>query len=315
VPTLLETLRRVLGLRCVALLHEGTSGSAIEASAGASTTGGEPDQSVALDDVHTLQLFGGPVGAGDQRILDAFVAEIAAAIDVEELSAEVSTVSALVASRDTRAALLVSTGRDLQATASQLRPATAGVDQGVPSAAAARTMGNRLALLGADLVDLGRIEGGGLVVSVENVVIGDILAAVVREPCVAPGRVEIDTQADLPLVSADPSLLRRALVQAVLEAIDAAPADAPVRIVAGAVWPGVDIRVIDRRRRHAETDGVEIGTGTGAFVAQAFVLAMRGRVEIEETPGGGVTLVMRLPGVDGERLSSGAFDDANRVAT
>ena len=38
--------------------------------------------------------------------------------------------------------------------------------------------------------------------------------------------------------------------------------------------------------------------GAGAFVAQAFVLAMGGRVEIDETPGGGTTLVMRLPSVD-----------------
>ncbi len=280
VPTLLETLRRALGLHCVALLHHGASGWTIETSAGTATAGGEPDQTIPLDEDHELHLFGGSVGAEDQRILDAFVAEIATAIDIEELSAEVSTVSSLVAARDARAALLVSTGKDMQEAALQLRPATAG---------------NRLALLGADLVDLGRIESGELVVSVEDVVVGDVLAAVVRDTCVASGRVEVDAQPGLPLVSANPSLLRRALVEAVLEAIDASPADLPVRLIAGAVWPGVDIRVIDRRRRREETDGVPVGTGSGAFVAQAFVLAMRGRIEVDETPSGGTTLVIRLP--------------------
>ena len=99
----------------------------------------------------------------------------------------------------------------------------------------------------------------------------------------------------LPSVSVDPSLLRRALVEALAEAIDASPPDAPVRLVAGAVWPGVDIRIIDRRR---EGRGTETSAGAGAFVAQALVLAMRGRVEIDETPGGGTTLVMRLPSAD-----------------
>ncbi len=81
----------------------------------------------------------------------------------------------------------------------------------------------------------------------------------------------------------------------------ASPPEVPVRVVAGGVWPGVDVRVIDRRRRDGSRP--DAAAGAGAFVAQALVLAMRGRVEIDETPGGGTTLVMRLP-------SAAAADDA-----
>ena len=84
-----------------------------------------------------------------------------------------------------------------------------------------------------------------------------------------------------------------------------------MRIVAGAVWPGVDVRIIDRRRAGNEP-GAGGEQGAGAYVAQAFVLAMGGRVEVEETPGGGSTLVIRLP--DGER-EDGLADSDRRTGT
>jgi len=305
IPTLLETLRRVLALSSATLLRRRASGWAPEVSAGAFVEGGrEPALRISLDDIHELVLQGDTVGRHDQRILDAFVAELAAAIDVEELSAEVRTVSSLVAARDARAALLASTGRGLQETAGRLRRAAAEVGEGA-DAAAVRRSADRLELLGADLVDLGRIESGELVVGADDVSLAEVLAAAVGDTCVEPGRVEVDAAPTLPRVSADASLLRRALVEAVVEAIDASPPDARVRVVAGAVWPGVDVRVVDRRRRDGDRGG-GAAAGAGAFVAQAFVLAMRGRVEIDETPGGGTTLVMRLPSVEPARAGRGS---------
>jgi two-component system sensor histidine kinase KdpD len=307
IPTLLETLRRVLALRSITLLHRGASGWVAEASAGVPVEGGgEAEHRISLDGVHQLVLQGEVAGRHDQRILDAFVAEITAAIDVEELSAEVQTVGSLVAARDARVALLASTGRVLEETSAQLRRAAA--DTEVAGASDVHRSANRLALLGTDLVDLGRIESGELVVGTDDVSLAEVLAAAVGDVCVTPGRVEIDAAPTLPLVSADASLLRRALVEALVEAVDASPRDDRVRIVAGAVWPGVDIRVIDRRHRQGAADW-----GAGLSVAQAFVLAMGGRVEVEETPGGGTTLVMRLPGAataDGSvRASSSSVNE------
>ena len=97
--------------------------------------------------------------------------------------------------------------------------------------------------------------------------------------------------------SADAALLRRALVEAIVEALDASPPDMRVRVIAGAVWPGVDVRIIDRRPQ-SRRPGKAATPGAGAFVAQAFVIAIRGQVEIDETPGGGTTLVIRLPAAD-----------------
>jgi two-component system sensor histidine kinase KdpD len=292
ISTLLETLRRVLALRGVTLFHRAPSGWEAEASAGTPVEGDAgPERGIPLDDLHVLVLEGYETANHDQRILDAFVAEITAAIEVEELSAEVRTVSSLVAARDARAALLASLGRGLQETAARLRAATEETRHG-PGASDVRRSADRLVRLGADLVDLGRIESGDLVIRAEDVSLADVVAAAVGDVCVESDRVEIEVAPPLPLVSADPSLLQQALVEAVVEAIDASPAGASVRIVAGAVWPGVDMRIIDRR---AGDRAGGVHAGAGAFVAQAFVLAMNGRVEIDETPGGGTTLVLRFP--------------------
>ena len=299
IPTLLETLCRVLALRGATLLHRAPSGWEAEASAGDVVESGvSPEVGIPVDDLHVLVLEGNGAGTHDQRILDAFVAELAAAIEVEELSAEVRTVSLLVAAREARAALLASLGRGLQETAVRLRSATAEI--GRTGSADVRRSADRLALLGTDLVDLGRIENGDLVVRGEDVRLADVLAMAVDDTCIERHRVEIDVAPTLPPVSADASLLRRALVQAMAEAIDAIPSQESVRIVAGAVWPGVDIRIIDRRRLE-RVHGSHTTAGAGAFVAQAFVLAMGGRVEIDETPGGGTTLVIRLPSADPSR--------------
>ncbi len=296
VPSLLDTLRRALALDRTALLKRDAAGWETEASSGGPVEGREvPEQRIPLGDRHELVLQGESVGRHDQRILDAFVAEVTAAIDVEELSAEARTVSSLVAARDARAALLASTGRGLEETAERLRRAAADTGERAGASADVRRSAERLALLGGDLIDLGRIESGELGVRTDDVALAEVVATATGDTCIEPGRVEVDVPSTLPSVSVDPSLLRRALVEALAEAIDASPPDAPVRLVAGAVWPGVDIRIIDRRRNGR---GSETAAGAGAFVAQALVLAMRGRVEIDETPGGGTTLVMRLPSAD-----------------
>ncbi len=62
VPTLLETLRRVLSLRGVSLLHRAASGWTVEALAGDPVPdGSEPTHRITLDDVHELVLHGGDV--------------------------------------------------------------------------------------------------------------------------------------------------------------------------------------------------------------------------------------------------------------
>jgi signal transduction histidine kinase len=74
----------------------------------------------------------------------------------------------------------------------------------------------------------------------------------------------------------------------------------------------VEIRVADRgpgialadreavfREFYRATDVRAAGTGLGLAVSKAIVDAHGGAIWVEETPGGGATVVVRLPAVDG----------------
>jgi two-component system sensor histidine kinase KdpD len=117
-------------------------------------------------------------------------------------------------------------------------------------------------------------------------------------------------------VLADAPLLERALANLVGNAVRYAPPDAPVRVRAGDVvvegHGRVDISVIDRGPgiRPVERDLVfqpfqrvvdhqadGRGVGLGLAIARGFVEAMGGDLVIEDTPGGGTTMVVGLPSV------------------
>jgi two-component system sensor histidine kinase KdpD len=109
-------------------------------------------------------------------------------------------------------------------------------------------------------------------------------------------------------VLADPGLLERALANVIDNAIRFSPAGTQARVTAGVVDGIVDLRVADRGpgvppskrglvfmpfQRLGDSAQGE-GVGLGLAVAKGFVEAMGGEVEIEDTPGGGLTIVFRL---------------------
>ena len=82
----------------------------------------------------------------------------------------------------------------------------------------------------------------------------------------------------------------------------------------GAVWPGVDIRVIGRRRPAGPELGTQAETGAGAFVAQAYVLAMRGQVRDRRDPRRWHDVVIRLASSERRvRRNGTAFSNAGQL--
>ena len=88
------------------------------------------------------------------------------------------------------------------------------------------------------------------------------------------------------------------------------PTGRRVRVEAGAVGDRVDLRVVDRGpgipladreqvfqpfQRLGDSHRTAPASGLGLAVARGFVEAMGGDVEIEDTPGGGTTMVITLP--------------------
>jgi len=123
--------------------------------------------------------------------------------------------------------------------------------------------------------------------------------------------VNDETDDDLPLVMTDAGLLlERAVANLVENAVRYSPGDRPVRLSA-AVVPGhmLQIRIVDRGPGVAAADRETMfkpfqrlgdvpegsGVGLGLAVARGLTEAVGASLEAEDTPGGGLTMVVSVP--------------------
>jgi two-component system sensor histidine kinase KdpD len=127
-----------------------------------------------------------------------------------------------------------------------------------------------------------------------------------------PVPVVLDLPETLPRVNADAGLLERAVANIIDNARVWSGPEQSVRVEAGVVHERVDLRVIDHGpgipvgeryrifqpfQRLGDNPKNGMGVGLGLAVARGFVDAMGGQLEVEDTPGGGVTMVLSLPAV------------------
>ena len=81
------------------------------------------------------------------------------------------------------------------------------------------------------------------------------------------------------------------------------PADPP-RCVIRVVDHGTGLPMVDRDQifvpfhQGGDTSGASSGVGLGLSVARGFVTAIGGVLSVEDTPGGGATMVVDLPATD-----------------
>jgi two-component system sensor histidine kinase KdpD len=125
--------------------------------------------------------------------------------------------------------------------------------------------------------------------------------------------VELDIPETLPMVVVDPGLLERSVANLVENAVKYSPADEPVLVAASAMADRVEVWVVDRGpgvpdeakdrifapfQRYGDAPR-GAGVGLGLAVARGFAEAMGGTLNAEDTPGGGLTMVLGLPAAAG----------------
>jgi len=128
----------------------------------------------------------------------------------------------------------------------------------------------------------------------------------------APGRVDVAVPDSLPMVLADGALLERAVANLVSNALAWSPAASPVKVQAGQIANAIDLRIVDRGPGipHDERERMflpfqrlgdrsnEAGVGLGLAIARGFIEAMGARLSLDDTPGGGLTITIRLQVAD-----------------
>lgn len=264
-----------------------------------------------------LELHGEPLDTPARRLLDAIVAQLAAAIEHTDLRATAREVAALAETDQVRSALLSAVSHDLRRPLASAVAAIGGLRAAQSLSASDReellaTADESLATLSSlvtDLLDVSRVQAGVLAVSTMRLdAAGPILAAV-DELHLGPDDVELALDPALPAIAADPVLLQRVLVNVIANAHRHAPTDSRVIVSTSALGERAEIRIIDRGlgvppekrdeifqpfQRFGDTDNTT-GLGLGLALSRGFTEGMGGTLTPEDTPGGGLTMVISLP--------------------
>jgi two-component system sensor histidine kinase KdpD len=273
---------------------------------------------VPLTDREVLALSGRPMSPGDREILTAFAAQLATALTTGRLHDEAAAAETEVRGLQLGSGLLAAVGHDLRTPLAAIKVASSsllsdhlsfGPDETRTLLQTIDEEADRLSGLVENLLDLSRLRTRTLEVLDRPVDVADLIEAAVVSA--SPEQEPIVTvPEDLAPVRTDPFLVERALANLIDNAVRHGGSES-VRIEAGAVPVAgrVDIRIVDRgpgiprqeRERvfepfHRTASGdVRSGVGLGLTVARGFIEAVGGRLEIEDTPGGGCTAVVRLP--------------------
>jgi two-component system sensor histidine kinase KdpD len=166
---------------------------------------------------------------------------------------------------------------------------------------------DRLNGLVGNLLDMSRIATGAVQLSPRGVGLDEAVPAAMAELGERADGVELAVPETLPRAWADPGLLERAIANVLDNALEWSNGT-PVRVEAVQHGAYVELRVIDhgpgvgpeQRVRMFEPfqrlgDRTTDGVGLGLAVARGFMEAMGGAIDAEETPGGGLTMVLSLP--------------------
>lgn len=326
-PALLEKSRTAFGMDSVALLDR-SSGDVLARWGSPRTESGVDAAGAPAPDRETTEvpvgadalliLTGRRLPAADQRVLTAFAAHVAAALERDRLATAAAEVEPIKAADRMRTALLAAVSHDLR----------------TPLAAALASIGSlrspdvefspedqselldladaslvRLTRLVDNLLDMSRLQAGALTLHLTPTHLDEVLPRAMdslSDPDAPVQPLDLDTA---PAVLADPPLLERVLANVITNALRHNAPGAPVLVAASHHAGRVEVRVVDRGpgiapedrdrvflpfQRLGDTDNTT-GVGLGLALSRGLAEAMGGTLDVEDTPGGGTTLLLTLP--------------------
>ncbi|MFF4738214.1 ATP-binding protein [Streptomyces sp. NPDC001262] len=316
VPALLERTRETFGMASVELRPRHRESEAVRPAA---SRGNGDGIAVPIGADSELVLRGRPLPATEHRVLTAFAAHLTAAVERARLAEAAAEIEPVKAADRMRTALLAAVSHDLRtplaggwAAVSSLRSRDVSFseeDREELLATAEESLA-KLNRLVDNLLDMSRIQAGALTLHLQPIALAEILPLALDSLPEAPADpVAVQDVADAPAVLADPPLLERVIANLVANAARHSPAGRPVTVAASVLASRVELRVIDRGpgirqqdrerafapfQRLGDTDNTT-GLGLGLALSRGLTEAMGGTLSPEDTPGGGLTMVVSLP--------------------
>lgn len=257
----------------------------------------------------------------DPGTLDALAGVVAIAIERATLLDERKAAELTRRSDELKSALLASIGHDLRTPLTAIRVAAANLQDDALAAADRRDQGElihaeveRLARLFQNLMDMARIDAGGVTRETRRAAPSEIVAAARDqvEHVLGQHRLVVSIEADAP-VPLDPRLTASALAHLLENAAQYAPEGSAIEVTAGLTGgalvasvrdhgPGIaaaDLpHLFERFYRGGAARARTSGTGMGLWIARGFLAAQHGRVWAENVADGGARFTLAVP-VDG----------------
>jgi two-component system sensor histidine kinase KdpD len=296
-------------------------------------------------DVH-LAIRGRALPASDQQALEAAAGQALLALRQQRMSTKAAVAQRRAETTELRTALLSAVGHDLRTPLTSIKAAIGSLrdpelalsEQDTRELlATVEESADRLAGLVDNLLDSSRLATGAVEPNIRPVGYDEVVA---RAMSGLDDRrlVAVDVDEHLPPVLADLGLLERVVANVVDNALrhgrdarSAGPApddEPPVAVRASAYGGQVELRVVDHGKglpkraagavfapfqRLGDRDATS-GVGLGLSVAKGFTDAMGGTIRAEDTPGGGLTVVISLPAVPrGEPAEPLAQEEEEKV--
>jgi two-component system, OmpR family, sensor histidine kinase KdpD len=295
---------------------------------------------------HTLGALWGlrPLQAGmptreESRMLGASADQIGQAIEQDRLRAEATSAELARRSDALKGALLDSVSHDLRTPLASIRAAAGALmDPAVRWRADERRItaevidreAERLNRLVTNLLDLSRIEAGGLRADLETYPLQDLVETTLRRVrSQLDGRpIEVEIDDALPLAEVDATFMDQIITNLLENAMKYVPVTATIRVrgeseangafvrlVVEDGGPGVPGAAIPRLfekfyRVPGRGGGARPGTGIGLAVVRGLAEVMGGRVEAAASPLGGLAVTVSLPVARATTATSGPTSTA-----
>ncbi|MFI7014453.1 ATP-binding protein [Streptomyces sp. NPDC050164] len=324
---LLERVRETFSMDTVALMERESDVAPWTVTAGVGGTRSvtrpeDADVDMPVGDHLTLALSGRVLPAEDRRVLAAFAAQAAVVLDRQRLQHQADQAKELAEGNRIRTALLAAVSHDLRTPLAAIKAAVtslrsddvdwseedqaallAGIEEGA----------DRLDHLVGNLLDMSRVQTGTVAPLIREIDLDEVVPMALGGIPDPEETVELDIPETLPMVAVDPGLLERSVANIVENAVKYSPPGEPVLVSASAITDRVEIRVVDRGSGVPDEAKTRIfepfqrygdaprgaGVGLGLAVARGFAETMGGTLNAEDTPGGGLTMVLSLPSAAG----------------
>jgi two-component system, OmpR family, sensor histidine kinase KdpD len=280
----------------------------------------EADTAITVDDQMLLAIRGRPLTASDRAVLEAAAGQAVLALRQQRAAEQALVAQRRAETTELRTALLSAVGHDLRTPLTSIKAAVGSLrdpELTLPATDTAELLAtieestDRLAALVENLLDSSRLATGAVRPNLLPVGYDEVVARALTT-IDRSDAVTVEISEGLPPVLGDPGLLERVVANVVDNALRHAQG-AAVEVRGSAYAGRVELRICDhgpglprgaaetvfapfQRLRPSERGDRQAvaGIGLGLSVAKGFMDAMGGTLSAEDTPGGGLTVVVSL---------------------